>query len=155
MQAVEGNNTQVSVPEQSWTKGSTQVLDTDTFSISLNYPDPFFNKVAGSVSGYSYQTFGEGSSAGHSGAIPKVSKPKPKPSNLPAQPVAPIDWSFISFMGLIRNSQTTTKVALVNIHQSSHMMKEGETIEGVKLVLMFKDSVQVEYRNEKKTIRKK
>jgi hypothetical protein len=64
-----------------------------------------------------------------------------------------INWPVVEYFGLIRNNNKN--VALVKIENSNFLMLPGEEKQGVKLLIIHSDSIQLTYKNENKTFRKK
>jgi len=65
------------------------------------------------------------------------------------------DWPTITFGGLIKRKNSKEKVALLKVNASDHLMRMNEEVEGIKVLKIEKDSIQVIYRGEKKVIYKK
>jgi len=106
----------------------------DTAKLMLNYRDPFgltkkIDTVAEDVR----------SRGREPKLIPHVNKPS-------------INWSFITYLGYIRNPASKKLVALVNINGQSIAMAEGETRNQVKLIRNLKDSIKVSYSGSIKFI---
>jgi hypothetical protein len=115
--------------------------DLDTFSIRANYGDPFLGKKIPS----SYQSGSFVSSDDNT-----IRKRKEK-----GVPKEAIDWSFISYQGLIKNRSANHIVALINIDGKEYMVKEGDIEKEVKILKNTRDSIRVEYKNKKKYILRK
>lgn len=101
----------------------------DTFSIVADYRDPFMGK--------------------RPLELPKKvvsSEPRPKPV-----PVATaVKWPSVRYSGMIRNQ--AKELALVKIDQKNLVMKAGDSMSGVELKNIFRDSIVVFYQKEKKVI---
>lgn len=67
----------------------------------------------------------------------------------------PLAWPPITFGGLIKRKNSKEKVALLKVNSSDHLMRINEEIEGIKVLKIEKDSIQVIYKGEKKVIYKK
>jgi hypothetical protein len=63
-------------------------------------------------------------------------------------------WPGIVFHGLIRNQTSGKQVAWIAIDSHSFNMAPGAVQMGVELKRCFKDSIQVVFNSEKKTIKK-
>lgn len=64
-------------------------------------------------------------------------------------------WPPITFGGLIKRKNSKEKVALLKVNASDHLMRMNEEVEGIKVLKIEKDSIQVIYKGEKKVIYKK
>lgn len=106
----------------------------DTFSLIANYADPFLGKM-----------------------IVKTD-PSPNPGPAPVKKTAPVKtpvvWPTIVYGGLIKNQKSSKQLVLVQINGQENFMNEGSTVNEVQLVKVFKDSIRVLYKKEKKTILK-
>lgn len=109
------------------------------FILKANYSDPFFGKQFSQI----VNPLGNGT-------IKKTSKPK-----VEKQPEIVIDWSFISYLGLIKNQKNQKQVALVSISGTEHMVSEGEKLNEVTFLKNHKDSIQVSYKGKTTYLRKK
>jgi len=117
----------------------------DSFSLLLNYPDPFFKKKSYSA----YQgMYSYGNSTGDRSSVAKF-KPKKE-----VKPVPVIDWSFIHFKGTIKRHSTGKTLTLLNINGDEHAIEEGKVMDNVTLVKNCKDSILVKYNGVKKYIKK-
>lgn len=102
----------------------------DTFSLLLNYRDPFLGK--------------------HGGV---VNRPAIKASDEKTK-VQKIQWPNIIYHGFIKNKSTKKVLALLEINGRESNIAAGNTIEGVSVKKIFKDSIIVAFKGEKKTIKK-
>ncbi len=107
----------------------------DTFFIHPNYRDPFLGKgiekhikTSASVS---------------------VIKPLEKPTV-----VSTLKWPAVAFHGLIRNQKSNKQIALVQIEGHTYNMTPGDIQSGIELKRCFKDSVQLLFNMEKRTVKK-
>lgn len=104
----------------------------DTFTLALNYRDPFLSDISASNESYTAKA-----------AI------VPQALNSRSAPIRPaIDWNFIKYTGYISNRSKKSVIAIMLINGKEYMMREGELFEGVKLVHNSKDSVKVAYQNK-------
>jgi hypothetical protein len=67
-----------------------------------------------------------------------------------AKPVA--NWSFITYLGYIRNPASKKIVALVTINGQNVTLSEGETRSQVKLLKNLRDSIKISYGGKIKFI---
>jgi hypothetical protein len=111
----------------------------DTFSLLANYRDPFLGNSS------------------HHGIQPD--KPTVKPKDVlkvvapPLPPKALVDWSVITYLGLINNPKTNKSIALINLKGREYMVAEGESIEEIKIIKNLKDSLLVTYQAENKYLK--
>lgn len=116
-------------------KGSN--ILTDTFSINPTYRDPFLGKLNKTAA----INIGKAS-------MPKtVSSPKPIAAS-------PINKTFPSVIygGLIKNKQSNKQLVLIQIGGQSTIMKIGDIVNEVELTKVFRDSIEVKFRKEKRFI---
>jgi hypothetical protein len=64
----------------------------------------------------------------------------------------PMNWSFISYSGYIKNPTSKRLIALLSINGHNVSLAEGETKEQVKLLKNLGDSVKVSYQGKTKFI---
>ena len=114
----------------------------DTFELIAKYRDPFLGNVQSSVRPAvftgSVNTFGN----------------KPKVTPKPKEPEVFIDWSIISYIGLIKNPGSNKNVSLMSIRGNEYLMEEGNVRDDVKLIQNLKDSVKVSYSGKEKYIKR-
>ena len=102
----------------------------DSFSVSSGYRDPFMGRIIS--------------------AQPKTNKSTTRTKPKREQ----INWNFIQFNGIISNPKSDKKLVLVKLNGKENFMKKGQEVEGVKLLQVYADSIQVEYKLAKRYIRK-
>lgn len=102
----------------------------DTFSLSLNYRDPFSGKQMKITS--------------VSSPLPEAEKPTMSTANF-SPPEPEVNWSGIRYTGYIVNSEIKRGIALLNIHGKEFMLAEGQEAAGVKIIKNNRDSVMVSY----------
>lgn len=108
----------------------------DTFSIIGDYRDPFMGKLA-------------------IAERPKpVMRTQPRAKEEKPQPPVKIAWPSIGYSGMIKNQKSAVQLAMMQVNGQSYTLKAGQSAEGVQLVKIFRDSVEVIFQNEKRTIRK-
>jgi hypothetical protein len=137
--------------EETWKPKSSNSFVADTsseisenFVLSLNYRDPFLSKPSFSVN--------------YSAIEPRSSEVVPKKTPAKAPKVAPAvvqtDWSFLRYIGSVKNQSSGKQVALLNIHGIEKVLGVGESSNDVQVLEHSRDSVFVEYRSEKKWIKR-
>lgn len=104
----------------------------DSFSLSLNYPDPFTKSIRRTV----------------------VAKPVIKKQPEPIKQVI-VSPPNVKYNGTVKNQQTGKEIALVNINNNDYLMQNGKIIDGIELTKIFTDSIRVNYQQYTFTIIKK
>ncbi len=119
---------------------SNEQLLTDTFSIHPTNRDPFLGKMNKTIS-----THTGGSSSPKTVITPKSTLAPPS-----------INSTFpkIIYGGLIKNKQSNKQLVLIQINGQSNIMKIGEIFNEVELTKVFRDSIEVKFRKEKRFIAK-
>lgn len=113
---------------------------TDTFSLSLNYSDPFLKENV------------------RSNYIPKSTSPTRKnshvkPTTIKNNPSTPqVVWPKVKYEGLIKSNNNST--AILSINGATQFLKVGDSFNDVKVESITKDSVIVSYHKNCKTIKK-
>ncbi|MBI2968490.1 MAG: hypothetical protein HYY40_11860 [Bacteroidetes bacterium] len=115
-------------------KGAKEKISADTFSLIGTYRDPFLGKIADK---------------------PPISAEIKPPVHQPVKTEVKTVWPAIIYGGMIKNQQTKKMVALININGQDNLLAPGEEKEGLKLLAVFPDSVEMISGKEKRVIRKK
>lgn len=117
----------------------------DTFTIVANYIDPFLGKFASSYRNQDIEISEENNSENivKKPEINKIVAPKPF-----------LRWPQIEYGGIVYNSKTQKKLALVKINNQEQLAKIGDAFNKVKLLEIFPDSIKVQFETETKTINK-
>ncbi len=110
----------------------TQKNVIDSFSLYLNYADPFLGKMSNSNNStnsqtQSFQNIKEGI----------VKKPQ--------------QWPNIKYYGLVKNSKTRALKANISVNNKMFILKEKEKIENLRLEMISIDSVIFSLKYEHKT----
>jgi len=107
----------------------------DTFSLLLNYADPFLS----------------------GGFEAKQETPRPAVQTI-STPPKPVDetakMSPVKYYGLITNKKTQKLVAIVNIGGKQYLAKQGNIINEITILKMTNDSILITYGHAKKWIHK-
>lgn len=114
---------------------------TAVYSIRANYRDPFLSN----------SIIAERESSSDEGRIERKQQAK---KVLPKQIETPIDWSFVKYLGSIKNSGNGKKIALVSIRNQEVMIEEGMEHEGLKCLKYYRDSIVVIYQGKRACIKK-
>jgi hypothetical protein len=121
-----------------------RIVEPDTFSLLLSYRDPFLSNRPVRSKEQDLDIFLN---------RPALSVAQPRPvANQPGP--APIVWPHMEYMGLIENGAKKAKVAMVRVGEAEHLLREGQVVDGVKLAKLLPDSVLVEYKKEKRFVRR-
>ena len=64
------------------------------------------------------------------------------------------NWPSITYEGMIKNQTSSRQLALLIINGESHFMKIDDQINGVEVLKIYKDSVQVVFEKIKRMIKK-
>ncbi|MGZ3883526.1 MAG: hypothetical protein ACXVPQ_05035 [Bacteroidia bacterium] len=113
--------------------------DSLTYELSLNYEDPFLKNVS--------------VRAVQANNAAKREAPKTKPVDAKPAPVQKeARVTDIKYLGLIHNKSSGVKTALISINGQSHIIKPGETVNGIAVQQVDKDFIVVKEGKEKTTI---
>lgn len=118
----------------------TNIL-TDTFSINPTYRDPFLgksNKIALNAN------------VGNS-TLKTINSPKPI---IPSSSSINNTFPKIIYGGMIKNKQSNKQLVLIQINGQSNIMKIGDIVSEIELTKVFRDSIEVKFKKEKKFILK-
>lgn len=107
----------------------------DTFDLIADYRDPFLGKAAATEQ-----------KAASSPVSTQKSEHKPSPSV--------ILWPSVSYSGMIKNQSSAVQLVLLQVNGNSHTVKAGEVVEGIKIMKVYKDSVEVSFGKEKRVFKK-
>ena len=112
----------------------------DTFSISAEYRDPFFGK---SIPKPVFKSNNNGTSTA-SIKTPIIVSPK----------VIAVNKPVVSYLGLIKNSKQNKQVALIQINGTMNNLSVGDKQDGIEVLKILKDSIEVRFQKEKYFVRK-
>jgi len=104
----------------------------DTFTIKANYRDPFLGNIY----------------ASRNPIKKKVKKPLKK-----VTPKSTVNWSQVTYQGMVKNQKTKDVRAMLKINGQDQLMTKGNEADGFKLMKIYGDSVQVLSQKELKYIR--
>ena len=108
----------------------------DTFSIVANYRDPFLGKK---LKTYNRKNRKNGLiKTTRVKTLKSIEKP----------------WPIITYKGMIKNNNSNRRVGILKVGAKEHLVKEGDVIEGVKIITVEKQLVKVLFQKESKTITK-
>jgi hypothetical protein len=116
---------QSNAPEN-FTLRPLEVKEKETFSIDVNYRDPFLGKM-------------------YAPAAP--TKPRQK-----QKVIVQVEWPSVIYKGIVSDSKDKKKVFLLIVNGRPQMMKEKETVDGILLKSGNRQSVTVKYKGDLTTI---
>lgn len=129
-----------STPSYAYTEEKTIInideIKKDTFSIVANYRDPFLSQKK-------IQTVSH----------PVVSKTNRSTTKKNSAPTV-LKWPLIQYKGMIKNNNSEKRVAIINIDGKERIVKEGTTLNELKVVKIEKETITVSFQDEQKTINK-
>jgi hypothetical protein len=109
------------------------MADTFAYTLQLNYPDPFLGKARPVL-------------PAPNTAPPQLALLRTEPPAAALQqpvPVNPIDYTRYKYIGLVEHKDKKDQLALVILDGKSLMLRKGETAEGVQLLKLYRDSVEL------------
>ncbi|HEY8402742.1 MAG TPA: hypothetical protein VIK89_15845 [Cytophagaceae bacterium] len=137
------DNTIISAPVREVVEFSDEII-LDSFTLIANYRDPFLGAWGHTRNNVERPV---------NYATTKVSKVK-KEEPVVKEPEIPMDWSFISYDGIVKNPKTNKNVILLSVNGRQYMASENETVDGVTIIKYFTDSIKVSYQGKTHSIRR-
>lgn len=128
----------VEIPVVNKNDYTIQKVQADTFSISLNYRDPFLHRSASAST--------NNNTPKKANSTATAPKPAPQPSS--------INWPAIVYNGMIKNKTSNKLQAMIQVNGQSHLMKTGDAVAGIIIKSITKDSIGVAMGTEKKFVNK-
>ena len=124
------------------------VKDSVTYTLSLNYRDPFLRETEKPARHFDpgNNNPGGGSSAGT--LKKQVTPVKTQTVSVPKQ------LPDVKYLGLIKNSTSGLATALISVNGQSHLIKPNETIEGILFKSFNNDSLVGKWGKERIVARK-
>jgi len=119
-----------------------KINQADTFSLLLNYADPFLKESVSELPVPVYEN------------SPTLSVKKSTVIVKEKKDNTPITWPTILYCGIFKNKQNDKICSIIKINGTEHLMKVGDTYSDVSLIKLYKDSAIVQYKNIKKTLSK-
>lgn len=104
----------------------------DTAELWLNYRDPFLDKP--------YRPLKT-----------KIARKTPPVKSKQQKDTAPAQWPAVEYGGVISNKATSNKMALIKINGREHLLKEGQSSDGIEVSRIYGDSIALAYLNDIKT----
>lgn len=116
----------------------------DSFSLKLDYEDPFLKEVpAGKRRVEKERTRS------------RSTTPDPQEKKEKSEEKEPPPWPELEFGGIVRNRSSEEEVVLMSIDGDQRLMKEGQGNGTISLERVWADSVRVAMKDEKRVIAKK
>lgn len=116
-------------------KKETIITKPEIFELHLNKRDPFLDKMKTSFK----------PDTGNSSVFKKKSNNVIQSS--------PLIWPEVQYLGFISGMEDT-KTVVIRIDKVIFRLNKGEEVFGIKLRKIFKDSVEISLKNQKKIIKK-
>lgn len=105
----------------------------DTFNIVADYRDPFLGKTIDP-----------------NPVVKTAVKAAAKPQTPPQQ----VEWPKIAYGGMIKNKKDDKQLAIVQVDGKENILKQGEEMSGIRLIKIYKDSIEIAFAKEKKVVSK-
>lgn len=119
----------------------------DTFSLLLNYPDPFLKAEAAY-----YEPVIASTESPVKPSIPnRNTAPKRNINNIKS---TPISWPAITYCGIIKNKKSNKTCSIIKINGKEYIMSIGDTRSDVTLLKLYSDSAVVTFQQHNKTFNK-
>ncbi len=111
-------------------------IQKDTFDIVANYRDPFLGEKPRQKQVYSSNNQSN------------------KPKTVKIEKKAEQPWPTITYKGMIKNNNSDRRVGIAMINGKEYLVKQGDEIQSVKFMAIGKQTIEVSFQKEKKTITK-
>ena len=108
----------------------------ETFTIVANYKDPFLKQLPQHKTDKKEEN------------IADYRKKTDKPTRLQKR----IRWPNVKYTGMVANTKSKEKLALIIIENQNYIFGKGESKQEITLNAIFEDSIHIEYQGVKKTI---
>jgi hypothetical protein len=118
-------------------KFEPEKFQNDTFSILANYRDPFLGSASIERANSHSPSRTTSSPASTSSLQPKAKTPT------------------IIFKGIVKNKKSDKTIAVLKINDRTKMLAKGQTVDGIQLLNVSRDSIQVAYNGTKTIIHRK
>jgi type II secretory pathway component PulC len=126
-----GNNNTLHFSNGVQNKRKKQML-VDSFSINANYRDPFLDVLTATDRTEKSTSF--------------------KAQPVKAQPV--VGWPKIAYLGIIKNQTGNKQLTLIQIDGKQNRMQLNQQVNGLTLIKITKDSIQVKFNKEMKYVKR-
>lgn len=120
--------------------------DSVTYTLSLNYKDPFLRETE--------RSFHSSEPGNNSTTSTPSAFVKKEPAPAKTQPISTVKLPEIKYLGLIKNSSSGLITALVSVNGQSRLIKPNETVDGVVFKSFNNDSLVAKWGKERIVARK-
>jgi hypothetical protein len=124
---------------------SPLMFNKDSFDLELPGIDPFLKKPSKKLSSNSVST-------GIAQNSISPSKNKKKPPKVVVN--ESVQWPSIKYFGFVKNRNKENELCLVQINGRNHKLSKGDRFAEVLISSVYRDSIQVVFAGEEKTIKK-
>ena len=114
----------------------------DTFQLVLTGRDPFLNSKIKNSTNHSVK---------NQTSSNKINAPQ---KNIKQPIIKNIKWPSIKYYGYVKNKTKGKQACLIKIESNLYQMHKGNIKQNIELVQFYKDSIQVKFNQEFKTILK-
>lgn len=118
----------------------------NTFTINADYRDPFLGNAA------TFYSFSNGS-AFENQQKNDISLKKEKQGAPTELHVKHVIWPKIEYSGLIVNNKNKKITGLLKIGNNEYLVSEGSIHDNIFIKHIYKDSINVSYQNQSKTLK--
>jgi hypothetical protein len=129
------------IPIQPITNSFEQVVKKDSFTLIADYPDPFLGDEEDILKSIAREV------------LPVISSEPQTPAPV-TEPPQPEDISFIQYKGMIVNSETKAKAAIVGIREAEYVLRENEQSADIILKIIEPFQITIIYKKKKYRIPK-
>lgn len=137
------NNDEVVIDDNGFIPTATVRKTSDTFSLFNNYADPFLRSI------HLLKTNASISS--------KSSNQISTKNNIPVKTSTANtsnDWPNVQFSGTIKNQTNAVTLLLITVNNKTYTVKQGESVEGLKVLSFSGSEVVLQRGNEKRSFTK-
>lgn len=118
-------------------------INKDAFNLEKVARDPFLNKQNQTAAFFSKKDYSS------------TVKVKIKTNPVVVKPKENINWPLISYHGYIKSKVKNDELILVKIDKRLYKLRKGDQIERITLKNIYNDSIELNFKKEKKVIRLK
>lgn len=131
-----GNDPVSTIAKNSIPAGPADKVSADTFTLIADYRDPFLGKPLITTAPTTGRKI--------------IDNPAKKISPLPVSTT----WPAVSYSGMIRNQASADQLAILQVNGQSFMARTGEIVQGLKVMKIYRDSVEIAFGNDRKFFKK-
>jgi len=123
-------------------KADVKMVDSEKYTLSLDYEDPFLKEQPKHSKNRSGNT-----------AV-NITRPKPVNTNKSIQNIPVVKVNEIKYLGLIQNETSGLSTGLITVNGKSYIIKKGETVEGLVIKSIESENLLIKEGKTLLTIRK-